>query len=931
MKKIFFILFVVLTISNNSNSQTDFSQDVHKYLVYQAVKLLQVKYPDVINSNPEFFYWLSNKNQFNWEEWYNTSIGQGFPYMKGSLYTGACREDNEDVIDNICGGPWAPAYVTLSHFWDADGVNGDNAPVPNPDPFQTPPENAYKKIRKYWFGNYGEGISIGPNLDHSSYYFSFKVKFGTGTNNENLAQAYNEIRNGNLNFLYVTKDRIFYDECSDKGWSMVNQGFYDYLTSKGWNSSQIEDKAKKIIFETLGRICHLLGDMAVPAHAHNEVHADWDFYELNLNDIYNNDNYRITWNSNNVFNKGIVNVNTLNNPLKGLAYLINQSADRMPCLVGNPWQPGGKYTQGDDSWIGNAYGSDYNFFYNNINPLYASITDVPLNAPLSFSLCTKIHYHTFPIAIRSIAGFIDYFFKQTTYNIPEPQIACIYQTPYVINPNTMGEITCELAGNQDPFDYEWTWSATNVPTDVSWQPYYNKCNVHRWPPPPPPTDQTFENPPFKLAVTVRKKNSINYSLTYIHPRFTPNIIGGCPWLNVRGIDTIYKPENNILHKSLLPSNYGVEIKDKYIIKNQPLILNNKIFLNIVETNNDSSIINRVKLYAIDHPVSKKIAITEDNTIVTYDSSSVIDNIYSTLFDPEYNFTEITDNILFHKEQRNNVIGDSLYNLYSEFKYNSGQNPSIIVNVKRNPSYPVNKDSYTGIIIGHTPNGSFQNQFIRRENPDNFIFPIGTKNIYGSVDSAHISWDKSFDIRYLAVASVSYSGYTLTELPLSLAYHTLDGDVTNNLNYVDSLTSYISENHYLNLEFQNIENYSNEGIVREYIIEVDGKVLQAGSQRMSLMNKVKENNQIPKLFSLSQNYPNPFNPVTNIKYQIPINTFVTVKVYDILGKEVKTLVNEFKSVGNYSVLFDASSLASGIYFYKMSAGEFSDVKRMVLVK
>lgn len=114
MKKYFFILFVVLTIINNSYSQTDMSQYAHKFLVYQAVKLLQTKYPQVINSNPEFFYWLSNKNQFNWEEWYNTSIGQGFPYMEGSLYTGAYREDEEDVIDNICGGPWAPGYRTLS-------------------------------------------------------------------------------------------------------------------------------------------------------------------------------------------------------------------------------------------------------------------------------------------------------------------------------------------------------------------------------------------------------------------------------------------------------------------------------------------------------------------------------------------------------------------------------------------------------------------------------------------------------------------------------------------------------------------------------------------------------------------------------------------------------------------------------------------------
>ncbi len=99
----------------------------------------------------------------------------------------------------------------------------------------------------------------------------------------------------------------------------------------------------------------------------------------------------------------------------------------------------------------------------------------------------------------------------------------------------------------------------------------------------------------------------------------------------------------------------------------------------------------------------------------------------------------------------------------------------------------------------------------------------------------------------------------------------------------------------------------------------------------ITNEEKNITSVPDKYSLAQNYPNPFNPVTSIKYQIPKNTFVTIKIYDILGKEVRTLVNEVKSAGNYSIMFDASSLSSGVYFYKISAGEFSDVKRMVLIK
>jgi hypothetical protein len=90
-------------------------------------------------------------------------------------------------------------------------------------------------------------------------------------------------------------------------------------------------------------------------------------------------------------------------------------------------------------------------------------------------------------------------------------------------------------------------------------------------------------------------------------------------------------------------------------------------------------------------------------------------------------------------------------------------------------------------------------------------------------------------------------------------------------------------------------------------------------------------ETPISFSLSQNYPNPFNPATNIKYQIAKNNFVTLKIYDILGKEIMTLVNERQSTGLYEIQFDGSKLSSGIYFYKLTSGDFSDVKSMILIK
>ncbi len=91
------------------------------------------------------------------------------------------------------------------------------------------------------------------------------------------------------------------------------------------------------------------------------------------------------------------------------------------------------------------------------------------------------------------------------------------------------------------------------------------------------------------------------------------------------------------------------------------------------------------------------------------------------------------------------------------------------------------------------------------------------------------------------------------------------------------------------------------------------------------------NEIPKSFKLQQNYPNPFNPTSTIKYEIPKNSFVKIVIYDLLGREVKTLVNEVKEPGYYTVLVDASNFASGVYIYHIEAGDFVQSRKMVLIK
>ena len=95
--------------------------------------------------------------------------------------------------------------------------------------------------------------------------------------------------------------------------------------------------------------------------------------------------------------------------------------------------------------------------------------------------------------------------------------------------------------------------------------------------------------------------------------------------------------------------------------------------------------------------------------------------------------------------------------------------------------------------------------------------------------------------------------------------------------------------------------------------------------------VQQDDAIPRTFELSQNYPNPFNPTTKIKYSIPEAGKVSLKLFDILGREVMTVLDQFQVAGSYTATLDASKLATGVYMYKLESGSFRSVKKMILLK
>jgi len=138
----------------------------------------------------------------------------------------------------------------------------------------------------------------------------------------------------------------------------------------------------------------------------------------------------------------------------------------------------------------------------------------------------------------------------------------------------------------------------------------------------------------------------------------------------------------------------------------------------------------------------------------------------------------------------------------------------------------------------------------------------------------------------------------------------------------------------------VNGYGNSNSPKQYLF-TDEKLI-GGSKFVYRLKQIDTDGQyeyseeieveiLPTEFALYQNYPNPFNPSTVIEYEVPENSFVSLKVFDLLGKELVTLVNEEKSAGSYNVKFNAGQLASGFYIYKIDAGNFTSTKKMLLLK
>ena len=184
--------------------------------------------------------------------------------------------------------------------------------------------------------------------------------------------------------------------------------------------------------------------------------------------------------------------------------------------------------------------------------------------------------------------------------------------------------------------------------------------------------------------------------------------------------------------------------------------------------------------------------------------------------------------------------------------------------------------------------------------------------------------------------------TMSSVPYSYTHiATVDIDPNTSPSYIDyTINKFTCESlegdpnavpYPVRYKIKAIDEYDDESVYSDFASTVGILDDGTGKEEEGGDNITITGSELPTVFSLNQNYPNPFNPTTNIQFDIPTPEFVTLKIYDISGKEVATLVNEHRNAGSFIIGFNASSFASGVYFYKIKAGNFEQTRRMVLVK
>jgi hypothetical protein len=325
-----------------------------------------------------------------------------------------------------------------------------------------------------------------------------------------------------------------------------------------------------------------------------------------------------------------------------------------------------------------------------------------------------------------------------------------------------------------------------------------------------------------------------------------------------------------------------------------------------------------------------IYVPVNNTGIQVRFMEMINNVWTSTQPPSFtgstddaspSFTDDGNKVFFISDRPNG----SAYGVWTSTRTPNGWSVPNPVNIPYTPSLS------NGWRVSATSDETLYLQMVDNTiNTDFDIYEVKhTNGVYsaperldGNINSSYMDLGAFIDPEenYIIFTSARHGGYGSTDLYISSKEN--DGSWKAAINMGEPVNTSASESSPF-VSVDGLYLFFNSDRIQQYDRNpywVDAQIIY------NLITDVEDEDSNPVDFYLSQNYPNPFNPITSIRYGIPELSFVTVILYDLLGGEIATLVNEKKPVGNYKVEFDGTSLPSGIYFYQIRAGNFIETKK-----
>ncbi len=495
-----------------------------------------------------------------------------------------------------------------------------------------------------------------------------------------------------------------------------------------------------------------------------------------------------------------------------------------------------------------------------------------------------------------------------------PVIASMTQSPVPIYKGTYGYVYCNLSQGNGNLTYN--WFSYDQPSYVSIVPEGYRCKIiyHNTESMPP-----IDAPTWNFGCTVSNAPGAGWSDT---ETFVPSLNSdpnGCPTLAFEQNGNLVS-ENPLLITSM--SNPGKDVTDYYLINTPLTPVNNKLNLTIHEPQTEHTWFDNVSLLETRANPDETIVVNDEGQVINYKGVLPARILLNGETDITSNLLEL-DSLSVELNpgekltiSRNAVEGDGDVVLGGEEPIIVKDRPSLIMNILTESKVEDSEEIKTESI-------PITNFFLR---PNKSIISKRLRNL--PTGTIEITVNKKLTLDYFVFVSDLRTART-RELPLVSAVHNVNGDVKTKLTGIDQNYAEMYPTERIDLSFSTTINSGN----RAYILKTVGRYETDTTFVAKQNNLAKLNEQpiIPTENKLYDNYPNPFNPTTIIKYSLKDDGKVSLKIFNSLGEEVRTLVNEIKPAGNYEVEFNASELPSGIYIYSIQAGEYISSKKMILLK